>query len=285
MEPINLRPLLKTILLLGESPVSENELGRLGFSVTRARRILDTLSQIRLVSKARDRFELSEHGREMLQWIKQKQWLNIDKYLARCHPAYKRLKDVIIRWYELGNEKGIPRNEVCKFEKRLLKEGYVKDALIINDVILAFLIDWGERLGGVMENKLSKPLRLYLLSEQKRSEKEYELLKNTYLLLAGKGLGEKYYLPIPWFREYSCELLRIPRELFDVMLIDLHEKKPKCISLFGAPETTITLEEAGTIRQIAYLEDDILEVSRSPLYGLKLNNSTFYYVHLEVDKL
>jgi len=285
MEPINLRPLLKMVLLIGESPISENELSQSGFTVTRAKKILSTLSQIRLVKKVENRFELSDVGQEALQWIRKKQWRNIDEYLTRCYPAYKRLKDVIIKWYEFGDEKGIPRKEVNDFEQRLLKEGYVKDALITNQVILAFLVDWGERLGGISENKLSKPLRLYLLSPQKHSEKEYRILKNIYQQLAGKGLGEKYFLPIPWFREYSCELLRIPRELFDSMLIALHKEAPECIHLFGAPETTITLEGANTIRQISYRDNDILEVIRSPLYGLKVNSRTYYYIRLDVDKL
>lgn len=285
MEPINLKPFLKMVLLLSKSPIHESVLNRLGFTITRAKKILDMLIQIELVSRSGNTFELSSRGQQVLQWIRQRQWLSIDHYLTKHHPAYRRLKDIIIKWYEFGNEKGIPINDVTNFEKRLLEEGYVKETFVKNKVILAFLVDWGERLGGIMENKLSEPSRLYLLAEQKSPERAHVLLKNMYQALAGKGLGEKYYLPIASFREYSCELLRIPRNLFDTILINLYEEKPECVRLFSAPETTISLEGARKIRQIEYQENDVIEVNRSPLYGLKLNNSTFYYVHLEVDKL
>lgn len=286
MEPVNLRPLMRTLLFLSKGPASENEIKESGFrTLRRTKKVMNMLNKLNLVSKVKNRYLLTDAGHEMCYSIRQNNWFLVDRYLTKNHSEYNRLKNIVIKWYEKGRKKGIPRDEIKNFEKRLLEDGSVDKVFIINDVILNFLIDWGERLEAVNENKLSKIPDLYVLSERQPTETEYNLLKTPYSQLAGKGLGEKYYLSIPLVREYSCEMLRISRSLFDLMLNRLHKEKPGCTHLMGAPETTITLKEARTIRQIRCLKNDVLEVNRSPIYGLKVNNSSYYYIHLEVDRL
>jgi len=284
MEPINLAPLLKAVLQLSKGQIAEEETANIGFSIRRAKEILKTLDQIRLAKKVGDKYELTDHGNILCSWIRDEKWFLIEEYLNESYQPYSRLKDVVKKWYEIGHEEGIPENELRTFEKKLVEEGQFKETLLKNAVRINFLRDWGERLGGVMENKLSNPIRLYLLSQQKHSQNEYTLLKTPYLRLAGRGLGEKYHLPIPWFREHACEFLRITRDSFDLMITTLLSERPTCIRLFRAPETTIAVKGPG-IRRIVYRNEDIVEAELSPLYGLKVNNDIYYYVHLEVNML
>lgn len=285
MEPINLRPAMNMILYLKKVLVLDADTMKPELvTPRRAKAILNMLSQIQLVSKFQSQFRLTASGLKICDWIKENNWTSVEEYLSKHHAAYNRLEYIIKEWDEIGNKAGIPKKEVVPFEKELLDRRRVPEAMIRNNVVLGFLLDWGERLRAITENKLSKPPRLYI-PDRKLPQKQYKLLKATYSELAGKGLGEKYYLPIPLLREYSCEFLRIQRRMFDHMLANLHKNKSNYVTLIGAPETTIALEGARSIKRIKYTSNNVLEVDRSSLYGLKVNTGTYYYVHLEVDKV
>ena len=286
LEPINLRPLLMPILVLGMGPSSiETIVERLPFSKRRANAILNALISLNLVKKYSGLYHLTGNGNRLHDEIKQNRWHLIHDFLEANHEAYKVLNMVIRKGYQVKIGEGIPRTKIGDYEKKLFGKDETRRFMLTNDVIIGFLIDWGERLGKIMENKLSDIPRLFSLVRNQPNEEDHYLLRLPYLKLSGTGLGKRPYVSIPLLREFSCETLRVSRLLFDAMLINAIQEKPKSIRLIGAPETTLSIKGANSIKSILYSANDMLEVESSPLYGLKVNNRYFYYMHMEVDEL
>ena len=286
MEPINLRPLLRPILILNAGPCSINSIvQKLSLSKRRASAIIRVLMSLNLISKDEELYRLTENGSRICDCIMRNQWHLIHDYLKIKHTAYASLNVVIEKGYRHEKGEGIPRNEIGDCEKALSAEHQSKRLLLTNDVIISFLLDWGERLGKIVENKLSRIPRLFVLRKVEPSERDYRLLANPYRNLSGSGLGKRPYVSIPLLREYSCEILRISRKLFDAMLVSGFHEQPRNIRLIGAPEPTLTVKNARRVKSIAFTENNLLEVESSPLYGLEVNNREFYYIKIEVDSL
>ncbi len=286
MEPINLRPFLKPILILQTKSLSmETIMKHLSFSKRRAIAVLDALISLDLIERKKVLYMLTRNGNAICDRIVQNNWSQIHNYLKTHHNGYRVLNLTIRNGYDHRKGQGVARTEIGDYERELFKEDEGRKLILTNDVIIGFLLDWGERLGQIMENKLSSVRRLFAVLQDPPKKDEYHLLKLSYQKLSGTGLGARPYVSVPLLRETSCETLRISRSLFDAMLTHMLHEEPKIIRLVGAPKNTLSVKGARTIKSINYSANDVLEVESSPLYGLKVNNRDFYYIHMDVDKL
>jgi len=255
------------------------------YSVRRVSAIMKVLISLNLVEKQDEIYKLTDNGKNIFDWIRQNRWSLIHDYLEANHGGFSVLNKVIIKGTQRETGEGVPKTRLKDYELELIEEGRTTKPLLTNYVVIDFLLDWGERLGKIVENKLSDASKWYLLNTDQPSPENYHLLKSTYLKLAGTGLGRRPYISIPLFREFSCEILKISRSLFDYMLITLFQEKPRTIHLTGAPEATLSIKGVRPIKSISYSANNMLELESSPLYGLKVINREFYYINLEVDEI
>jgi len=230
MEPLSLGVLLRSLILIHERreallhDLEEN----LNTTSDRARAIERQLRNMMLIEKIDEKLTCSSNGGALIEAFGNESWAAIHEILRNSCKEYDTLLEAL-RNSGVG-EKGLMISQIIK-----LSQGSKQP---LNRVTAEVCCDWGCRLGKIQKNLYTSGAisRYYLISNYYTPSVKIEgAIMREYNLLRGNGIIRFLYVSIPKLRENTCELEKIPRNLFDKTLLEIWKRNIGIVELASGP--------------------------------------------------
>jgi len=197
----------------------------------RARAITRQLTTMKLLEKVATEFRCSSHGETIINAVKTSHWSMVhDILLENCKEYGALLK--VLKSGKVG-EKGLMISQIAKLSAQF--------GLGLNRVVTDVCCEWGRRLGKVQKNLFTSGAtsRFYLIHEQNMPLNKIENeIHAQYGRLAKRNGYPIIYVSVPRLRESVCEILKISRRSFDLVLFEIWKRNTGIVELASGPLTS-----------------------------------------------
>lgn len=217
-------------------------------------------------------FKITRIGKEFLTAVRDENWTRVSDILETRSPHYRAFLKAIDAVAPAS------LNEVL--EELADREEHT--GRTYNQTSIEVLGDWAERLGRIQRNAFTGA---YYPIGRRNAPANF-----TYVLLsvfddleetAGVSLKQRY-IAIPELREYFCERVKCPREVFDEALLTCAQQNVGRMELSGAPIDTGAKEAALGIKELRRVDNEgLVSTSQSTeqvMAGVEQFGKQYYYL-------
>ncbi|MEM2111845.1 MAG: hypothetical protein QXX08_08220 [Candidatus Bathyarchaeia archaeon] len=274
IRPVTLRRIIETIdLSIKDGYVNSSALAaKLKTTRRRAQEILLEAERMKFLEHKNGNFTPNKNTYEFIEAFEREDWEKMHTLLFSNYSFYRKFMEA--------------------FERNMLYSSFTKSDLLkilANDSILNFnataidvLCDWAERLSIIQRNLYTN--KYYLANNANDFTNFISFLQATYEELNLKprpGLKQKY-VEIAKLREYVCEKLKIKRETFDLLFVNIFKKSYGKMELCGAPITSVTKKNPFSLKKVKKgLKDSILSpqfICLKESKGIEIDGKEYRYV-------